>query len=138
MRRGELAGMTWAMVDLKKRTLPLPETKIGEKQVVPLSTKAVRLLAGLSRRIDGEVWGMEPDSITQAFLRALSRARKSYEKECTEKQEKPDPACLVDLTFHDLRMPENLPIMVTSSFLRSPIPSVRTISRSPSPTPASG
>ena len=91
------------MVDLKKRTVTLPETKNGEKRVVPLSTEAVRVLAGLSRRIDGEVWEMEPDSITQAFLRALSRARKAYEKECTEKKEKPDPVYLVDLTFHDLR-----------------------------------
>ena len=90
------------MVDLKKRTVTLPETKNGEKRVVPLSTEAVRVLAGLSRRIDGEVWEMEPDSITQAFLRALSRARKAYEKECTEKKEKPDPVYLVDLTFHDL------------------------------------
>ena len=103
MRRGELAGMTWDMVDLRKRTVTLPETKNGEKRVVPLSTEAVRVLSGLARRIDGEVWGMEPDSITQAFLRALSRARKAYEKECEEKKEKPDPAFLVDLTFHDLR-----------------------------------
>lgn len=35
---------------------------------------------------------MEPDSITQAFLRAVSRARKAYEKECKGKGEKPDPA----------------------------------------------
>ena len=103
MRRGELAGMTWDMVDLRKRTVTLLETKNGEKRVVPLSTEAVRVLSGLARRIDGEVWGMEPDSITQAFLRALSRARKAYEKECEEKKEKPDPAFLVDLTFHDLR-----------------------------------
>ncbi len=103
MRRGELAGMTWDMVDLRKRTVTLPETKNGEKRVVPLSTEAVRVLASLARRLDGEVWGMKPDSITQAFLRALSRARKAYEKECAERDEKPDPAYLVDLTFHDLR-----------------------------------
>ena len=103
MRRGELAGMTWDMVELKKRTVTLPKTKNGEKRVVPLSTEAVRILSGLARRIDGEVWGMEPDSITQAFLRALARARKAYEKECEERKEKPDPAFLVDLTFHDLR-----------------------------------
>ena len=103
MRRGELAGMTWDMVELKKRTVTLPKTKNGEKRVVPLSTEAVRILSSLPRKIDGEVWGMEPDSITQAFLRALARARKNYEKECEEKKEKPDPAFLVDLTFHDLR-----------------------------------
>ena len=103
MRRGELAGMTWDMVDLRKRTVTLPETKNGEKRTVPLSTEAVRVLANLARRLDEEVWGIKPDSITQAFLRALSRARKVYEKECEEKKEKPDPAYLVDLTFHDLR-----------------------------------
>ena len=29
MRRGEIAGMIWEMVDLKKRTVTLPETKNG-------------------------------------------------------------------------------------------------------------
>ena len=46
---------------------------------------------------------MEPDSITQAFLRAVSRARKAYELECEEKKIKLDPGFLMDLTFHDLR-----------------------------------
>ncbi|MDA8028442.1 MAG: tyrosine-type recombinase/integrase, partial [Nitrospiraceae bacterium] len=103
MRRGELAGMTWQMVDLQKRTVTLLETKNGEKRLVPLSTEAVRILTGLVRRIDGKVWGMEPDSITQAFIRALSRARTAYEKDCEEKGEKPDTSFLADLTFHDLR-----------------------------------
>ena len=35
MRRSELAGMVWNLVDLKKRTVTLPETKNGEKRVVP-------------------------------------------------------------------------------------------------------
>ena len=103
MRRSELSGMTWDRVDLKKRTVTLPVTKNGDKRTVPLSTEAVRILAGLARRIDGSVWGMKQDSITQAFLRAVARARKAYEKECEEKGIKPDPAYLVDLTFHDLR-----------------------------------
>ena len=85
MRRGELAGMTWEMVELRKRTVTLPERKNGEKRIVPLSTEAVKILAGLARRLDGAVWGMKPDSITQAFLRALARAWKAYEKECEEK-----------------------------------------------------
>ena len=102
-RRGELSRMTWDLVDLKKRTAILLETKNGEKRIVPLSTEAVRILSSLPRKIDGEVWGMEPDSITQAFLRSLARARKNYERECEERKEKPDPSFLVDLTFHDLR-----------------------------------
>ena len=103
MRRSELAGMIWERVDLKRKTIMLPVTKNGEKRVVPLSPEAVRILDRIPMRIDGEVWEMEPDSITQAFIRAVSRARKSYEKECKEKGTKPDPAFLVDLTFHDLR-----------------------------------
>jgi integrase len=103
MRRSELAGMTWDLVDLKKRTVTLPDTKNGEKRIVPLSTEACRILSDLPRRLDGKIWGMEPDSITQAFIRALSRARKAYEQECEGKGTKPDPSYLADLTFHDLR-----------------------------------
>lgn len=103
MRRSELAGMTWDLVDLKKRTVTLPETKNGEKRVVPLSPEALRILTALPRRLDGKVWGIAPDSITQAYIRALSRAKTAYEKECKEKGTKPDPTFLVDLTFHDLR-----------------------------------
>ena len=104
MRQGEIAGMTWDMVDLKKRTVTLPETKNGEKRIVPLSTEAVRILSALTRRIDGKVWEMfSPQGIAVAFRRAVSRARTIYVKECAGKGEKPDPSFLSDLTFHDLR-----------------------------------
>ncbi len=103
MRRSEIAGMTWDLVDLKKRTVTLLNTKIGEKRIVPLSTEAGRVLSNLPRRLDGNVWGVESVSITHAFVRVIARARKVYEKECHEKGVKPDPAFLVDLTFHDLR-----------------------------------
>lgn len=103
MRQGEIAGITWEMIDLKKKTVTLQETKNGEKRIVPLSTEAVRVIDRLPRRIDGKVWGVEPHALSVAFRRALSRARKAYEKECTEKKIKPDPSFLVDLTFHDLR-----------------------------------
>ena len=103
MRRSEIAGMTWDQVDLKKRTVTLLVTKNGDKRIVPLSTEAVRILSGLTRRIDGKVWGMEPDSITQAFNRAVSRARSTYEKEYQGTNGAPDSSFLVDLTFHDLR-----------------------------------
>ena len=104
MRRGELIGMTWNQVDLNKRTVTLPETKNGEKRVVPLSTTAIQTLKEMPRRIDGKVFGFEdPHSITTAFLRVLKRARSVYELECKEKGTKPDPSFLVDITFHDLR-----------------------------------
>ena len=103
MRREELSRMTWNLVDLKKRTVTLLDTKNGEKRIVPLSPGAIRILERIPRRIDGNVWGMRPDSITQSFIRAVARARAAYEKECEEQGEKPDTAFLVDLTFHDLR-----------------------------------
>ncbi|MDA8149689.1 MAG: tyrosine-type recombinase/integrase, partial [Nitrospiraceae bacterium] len=45
MRRGEIAGMTWDDVDLKKRTVTLPETKTGEVRIVSLSSEAIRILS---------------------------------------------------------------------------------------------
>jgi len=85
MRRSEIAGMTWEMVDLKKRTVTLLVTKNGEKRIVPLSSEAVRILSELPRRIDGKVWELKSESITQAFRKILKKNEIS------------------DLNFHDLR-----------------------------------
>ena len=87
MRRGELAGMTWDMVDLKKRTVTLPETKNGQKRIVPLSSVAATILKDRlsTRRIDGEVWDIGLDAISQDFAKACHKSDIS------------------DLHFHDLR-----------------------------------
>ena len=87
MRRGELAGMTWDMVDLKKRIVTLPETKNGQKRIVPLSSVAVAILKERlsTRRIDGKVWDIGLDAISQDFAKA-----------CREKG-------ISELHFHDLR-----------------------------------
>lgn len=103
MRRGEIYAMKWAHVDREARVLRVPETKTGEPRKVPLSTKALEVLDSLPRRIDGYVWGMRADSITQAFVRTVGGARKTYEAECAERDEKPDPRLFRDLRFHDLR-----------------------------------
>lgn len=103
MRRGEIATLTWDAVDLKKPTLMLDETKNGDSREVPLSTAAIEVLKSLPRRIDGSVYGMQPDSITQAFERAVIRARKAYESECKKQGIQPSKSFLVDLNFHDLR-----------------------------------
>ena len=67
MRRGEIAAMRWEHLDRKAKVLLVPETKTGTPREVPLSTSALAVLDGLPRRIDGRVWGMRPDSISQAF-----------------------------------------------------------------------
>ena len=76
MRRGEIAGMTWEMVDLKKRTVTLPETKNGQKRIVPLSSVAVTILKERlnTQRIDGKVWDIGLDAISQDFARACRMA----------------------------------------------------------------
>ncbi len=85
MRRGEIAGMKWEQVDLQKKTVILPETKNGQKRIVPLSPEAVRILSSLPRRIDGNVWSLAADAVSQAFAQACHKANIS------------------GLRFHDLR-----------------------------------
>jgi integrase len=84
-RRGELANLTWDDVNLNRRTAVLRDTKNGDDRVIPLGSKAIRILEGLPRNIDGRVFPLEPDSITQAFTRVRAAAG------------------LPDLHFHDLR-----------------------------------
>ena len=104
MRRGELASLTWDVVNLKKQIATLLETKNGEKRVVPLSRAAVRILSAMPRRLEGKVFGFaDSHSITTAFNRCVARARAAFEKECEEKGDKPDPKFLTGITFHDLR-----------------------------------
>ncbi len=85
MRRGEIAAMRWDHLDQRARVLLIPETKTGTPRRVPLSTAALAVLDGLPRRLDGRVWGMRPDSISQAFERVCKASG------------------IEGLTFHDLR-----------------------------------
>lgn len=84
MRRGELVKMKWEHVDLKKRTLHIPETKTGVPRDVPLSGVAVEVLMSI-RRVGDLVFNIRPDSVSQAFERACKRAG------------------IEGLRFHDLR-----------------------------------
>jgi integrase len=118
MRRGEIAALRWEHVDLDKRVAHLPQTKNGNSRDVPLSSAAVEALAaslpaqeGTRRRktptvpasLRGLVFAVHPDGITQAFERALQRARLAYKMECVDRGQEPDPSFLTDLRFHDLR-----------------------------------
>ena len=103
MRRSEIARMTWDMVDLKKRTVTLLDTKNGERRIVPLSTEAIRILKDIPRdRFDGKVWGITEEAITRAFDRACKRARVKIEEEAKKSNRKLN-SLLVDFRFHDLR-----------------------------------
>lgn len=86
-RRSEIGTMAWEHINLAKRTWHIPITKTGVPRTVPLSNRAVEILQGLPRRLDGRVWAIErPHSISQAFERVCRRA-----------------GGIEDLRFHDLR-----------------------------------
>ena len=104
MREAEISRMEWEHVDLKKKVYFMPfDSQRKPTRNVPLSSEALAILERIPRRLDGKVWGVTGHAVSLAWRRARTRARKAYEKECEEKNEKPDPAFLVDLTFHDLR-----------------------------------
>ncbi|MHB1545021.1 MAG: site-specific integrase [Gammaproteobacteria bacterium] len=98
MRRGEIAGMRWEQVDWGNRVIHLEETKNGERRDVPLSSRALEVLKGLPRRLDGSVFGMTADAISQAFARITARAAMGKKSQSSQALEP-----MVDLRFHDLR-----------------------------------
>ena len=85
MRRGEISNIRWSHVNLKDKTLTIPITKTDVSRTIPLSVKARNILTSLPIRIDGYIFGLRPDSISQAFHRACIKAE------------------IEDLRFHDLR-----------------------------------
>ena len=85
MRRGEISSLRWENVNLKKRSVFLPETKNSESRSVPLSPAAVNILKTIPRQISGTVFGMSTDAITRNMMRARKKAK------------------IEDLKFHDLR-----------------------------------
>ncbi len=106
MRRGEIVSLRWEHVDLKRRVAHLPSTKNGNSRDVPLSSKAVAALESVRRDTGtavGKVFEVREDTVTQAFDRALKRARSIYLDECKRAGEEPDGRYLTDLRFHDLR-----------------------------------
>lgn len=74
VRRGELAALRWDQVDLRRAVASLPMTKNGEAREVPLSPRALEALRALPRRLDGRVFGLTGDGITQAWARACAAA----------------------------------------------------------------
>lgn len=121
MRRGELCKLERSMLEFTKHgkkewigAAHLPGwtvrngkrarfTKNGKPRDVPLSPRACAALVDLPKRDDGRVFGLAPHSVTQAWDRAVQRARKRYIEECGSCKKKPSEGFLIDLNFHDLR-----------------------------------
>lgn len=77
MRRGEMARLRWEHIDTKARVAHLPETKNGEARDVPLSPRALAIVQGLAKkkRKDGFVFGVHPDTLSDAFIQARTAAK---------------------------------------------------------------
>ncbi len=86
MRFGELVSITWDNVDLKARTIHLPDTKNGHPRTVPLSMRALEALNSLSSSDGMKVFAQHRGTIRVAFGAALKRSGVGS-----------------DLRFHDLR-----------------------------------
>ncbi len=85
MRQGELLGMLWKNIDIKRSLAFLPETKNGEARAVPLSPRAMAILLALPRSIGGLVLPVQRMTLYHVFHAAVVRAG------------------VDDFTFHDLR-----------------------------------
>lgn len=87
MRRGELLALQWKHVNLDQRVAQLEITKNGHARAVPLSSRAVEVLAALKTRhtADSRVFPIDAAAVHAAFRKACVRAG------------------VEDLHFHDLR-----------------------------------
>ena len=103
MRRSELLGLRWEHIDLGRRTIFLQLTKNGTSRTVPLSTHAIQILTDMPRSLDGRVFPVTHEVVSQAFNRARRQAR------------------VQDIRFHDLRhmaitrLAEKLPNLIELS-----------------------
>ncbi len=105
MRQGELLSLRWSDVDLKSQVARLETTKNGDSRLVPLSSRAVGILAKLPREstADTKVFPCSSEAVKLAWRRAVTRAREQYVRQCKDSRVAIDPAFLTDLRFHDLR-----------------------------------
>ena len=85
IRQGELLATRYDQFNFEKRTLHIPETKNGEPRTIPLSTKAIKVIQSVPRRLDGKVFPLTCDSL-KAWFKEVRREAK-----------------LKDFRWHDLR-----------------------------------
>ncbi|QGG89026.1 tyrosine-type recombinase/integrase [Agrobacterium sp. MA01] len=88
MRRGEILRVEWQHVDQKQALLTIPVTKNGHPRTIPLSRRALKVLADLS------VTASETEELV--FPISANAVRLSWQRLRTK-------AGLNDLRFHDIR-----------------------------------
>lgn len=90
LRASELVYLTWPQIDLSGHQVTLNETKSGKSRIVPLSDRALAILASQIRHMKTSLvfWHSEGKPYKEA-PRAFTKAAKA--------------AKLADVVFHDLR-----------------------------------
>ncbi|WP_167315785.1 site-specific integrase [Paraburkholderia phytofirmans] len=86
MRQGELVSLDWAHVNLEQSSAHLPMTKNGLSRTVPLSAKAIGILARSAARYgdNGKRIGKVFPGLTgEAVKRAFSAARRTPAIDCS-------------------------------------------------------
>jgi integrase len=73
MRRGELLSIRWKDVDQTARTIRILKTKNGHPRTIPLTPKAIEVLASLERK-DERVFPVTPNAVRLAWERLRRRA----------------------------------------------------------------
>jgi integrase len=110
-RQGEILGMRWPDVDLKRGTVLLHDTKNKERRTLTLAGPALALMgerAKVRRLSDPRVFphrdsAERPLDISAAWYSALANARTRYLADCSRAHADPEPGFLADFRFHDLR-----------------------------------
>ncbi len=104
MRQGEILGLEWHEIDTKRCVAHLSDTKNSDPRDVPLSSRAVAIIAALPRPIEGgRIFPVSQDYLIRVFSRGLSKARSHYEEAFNVTDKHPDPKMLTGMKFHDLR-----------------------------------
>lgn len=88
MRRGEVLRLRWCDVDTGKRTLHIPEAKNGYARTIPLTNRALNIIAAIAKNnnsTEAHVFPTTEDAIKMAWRRVIMRAK------------------LRDFRYHDLR-----------------------------------
>lgn len=110
MRAGEIVGLTWDRIDLKRQVAHLPITKNGTARDVPLSSEAVRLLEALPRM--DPVFGLTSQQLDVLWRKVRERAavegltfHDSRAEATTRMARRVDPLTLARITGHrDIKM----------------------------------
>jgi integrase len=103
MRLSEVVNLTKSDVSIKNRIAFLHDTKNGKPRAVPLSGAAIEIIEQLLKQPDTKLFNCTAHAISQAWARALKKARSDYTKDCVQKGIEPSASYLMNLRFHDLR-----------------------------------